>query len=128
MGDKKTNIFQNPFVLATGISGILSAAASTYPFDPETMKLINIAIPPGSFVLSYVLAWVTAKFYTLSVPEQRALSRLEARAKRIRKDLDSEDISFETQEKLKKELEAIFWEKSQIGKDSNVISESPSNG
>lgn len=124
MEDKKTTIFQNPLLLSAAISGILGALAGTYPFDEGVIKVINIAIPPISIVLSYVLAWVTAKFYTLSVAEQLALSRLKAREKRIRKDLKTGGMSPNTRKKLEKELDDIIWEKSQIGKAGSIVSES----
>lgn len=124
MEDKKTTIFQNPLLLSAAISGMLGALASTYPFDAVIIKVINVAIPPISIVLSYVLAWVIAKFYTLSVAEQLALSRLKAREKRIREDLKIGGMSPNTQKKLEKELDDIIWEKSQIGKAGSIVSES----
>ena len=127
MGDKKATIFQDPFLLSAAISGILGALIGTYPLDAGVMKVINVVIPPVSIVLSYVLAWIIAKFYTLSVAEQLALSRLTAREKRIRKDLKAGDMSTETQEILKKELDNIILEKSQIGRTDSVVSESRPN-
>lgn len=127
MEDKKATIFQNPLLWSAAISGMLSTLASTYPFDLGTMKVINVFIPPLGIILSYVLALVTAKLYTLSVPEQLALSRLKAREKRIRKDLKIGGMSLKTQENLEKELDDIIWEKSQIGKTGSVVSESHLN-
>jgi len=127
MEDKKPTIFQNPLVLSTAISGILSAVVSVCSFGAGAMKIINVAIPPISIILSYILAWVTAKFYTLSVPEQPALSKMEAREKRIRKDLKAGGISPGIQKKLEKELDDIVWEKSQIGKAGSIVSESHFN-
>lgn len=124
MWDKKNNIFQNPFLLSAGISAILSGLASTFQVGTEAMKLINIVIPPSSLMLSYVLAWILAKVNPLSISEHYALSRLKAREKRIRKDIDTGGISQKTERELKKELDAIILEKSQIGKTGIIISES----
>lgn len=123
MSEKKTNILQNPFILSAGISGILSAIASIGSFDADTMKIVNVVIPPLSLALSYMMAWITAKFYTLSIQEQQALSKLKAREKRIRKELKKGGISQTMQKKLEKELDDIVWEKSQIGKENTLIGE-----
>ncbi len=123
MSEKKTNILQNPFILSAGISGILSAIASICSFDADTMTIVNVVIPPLSLTLSYVMAWITAKFYTLSIQEQQALSKLKAREKRIRKELKKDGISEAMQKKLEKELDDIVWEKSQIGKENTLIGE-----
>ena len=87
MWDKKNNIFQNPFLLSTGISALLSGLASIRPISTEIMKFINMAIPPFSLILSYGLAWILAKVNPLSISEHYALSRLKAREKLIRKDI-----------------------------------------
>lgn len=58
MSEKKTNILQNPFILSAGISGILSAIASIGSFDADTMKIVNVVIPPLSLGLSYEIKGV----------------------------------------------------------------------
>ncbi len=124
MGDKKNNIFQNPFVLSAGISAILSGLASTFQAGAEAMKLINIVIPPSSLILSYVLAWILAKVHPLSISEHYALSRLKERENRIRECLAAEGISPQAERELKRDLDAVILEKSQIGKTGIIISES----
>lgn len=123
MSNKKNNIWENPVMLATGIATILSALASSLYFNPQTMKMINTCIPPLSIILSYVIAWLTAKIYPFSIDEQRALSRLDARQKIICNELKKGNISKITQEKLKQELEDIVLQKSQIGKSGTVVDE-----
>nr|DAQ50842.1 MAG TPA: hypothetical protein [Caudoviricetes sp.] len=124
MWDKKNNIFQNPFLLSTGISALLSGLASIRPISTEVMKFINMAIPPFSLILSYGLAWILAKVNPLSISEHYALSRLKAREKLIRKDIAAGGISQQTERALKRELDAVILEKSQIGKTGIIISES----
>lgn len=124
MWDKKNNIFQNPFVLSAGISALLSGLASIRPFSTEAMKFINMAIPPFSLILSYGLAWILAKVHPLSISEHYALSRLKERENRIRECIAAEGISPQAERELKRELDAVILEKSQIGKTGIIISES----
>lgn len=123
MSNKKNNIWQNPALPAAGIAALLSSLASSLDFNSQMMKIINACIPPLSIFLSYVIAWVTAKFYTLSIEEQRVISRLTAREKRIRNELKNDDISPKLQKELKQELENIVRQKCQIGKSGIVVAE-----
>lgn len=123
MSNKKNNTGENSAVVATGIAGILSVLASSLDFNSQIMKLINACIPPLSIFLSYVFAWLVAKFYPLSIEELRALSRLNAREKNIRKELKKGNNSKKVEEKLKQELDEITLQKCQIGKIDIVVDE-----
>ena len=123
MTNKKNSIWHNPALPAAGIAALLSLLASTMGFDVQTMKIINTLSPPVSILLSYTLVWITAKFSTFSILEQRALARLNAREKLIRKELKKDLISAKSRKMLIKELEEIIYSKSQVGKDTNIIDE-----
>lgn len=123
MTNKKNSIWHNPALPAAGIAALLSLLASTMGFDVQTMKIINTLSPPVSILLSYTLVWITAKFSTFSILEQRALARLNAREKLIRKELKKDLISAKSRKMLIQELEEIIYSKSQVGKDTNIIDE-----
>ena len=123
MTNKKNSIWHNPALPAAGIAALLSLLTSTMGFDVQTMKIINTLSPPVSILLSYTLVWITAKFSTFSILEQRALARLNAREKLIRKELKKDLISAKSRKMLIQELEEIIYSKSQVGKDTNIIDE-----
>ena len=123
MTNKKNSIWHNPALPAAGIAALLSLLTSTMGFDVQTMKIINTISPPVSILLSYTLVWITAKFSTFSILEQRALARLNAREKLIRKELKKDLISAKSRKMLIQELEEIIYSKSQVGKDTNIIDE-----
>ena len=108
---------------AAGIAALLSTLASSLDFDAQTMKLVNAFSPPLSIFLSYALVWITAKFYTFSILEQRALSRCNARENLIRNELKNSDISPKLKKELNKELDDIIRQKCQIGKNGIVVDE-----
>lgn len=124
MAEKKTDIWVKPAGTSAAIAAFLSFAASHFHFDENYMKLVNMVIPPLSLLLSYGFSWCTAKFYTFSIPEIRALSRLNAREKLIRSELKKEGISTKLKKELQNELDDIVRAKSQIGKVGSIVVES----
>lgn len=126
MAEKKTDIWLTPVATSAAFATFLSLIAGHFHLDEDHTKLVNTLIPPLSLLLSYGFSWLTAKFYTFSIAEIRALSRLKAREKLVRGELKKGGISTKLQKELQKELDDIVRAKSQIGKSDSIVKESDS--
>jgi len=121
------DVLKNPLMTAPGISAILVAAikelTKIFPSLRDYSDLFTTLIPIASILLAYFLVWLFSKFYSLSFEQQSALTNLNSRRGRIKKELKNGDkyLTDETKEKLHKELNQISIEIATIGKINTKI-------
>lgn len=126
MSDNKNNIFANPVAISAGISLVLSSVLKNQHIAQrlqDYQEIIEGLLAPLSILLSYGIVWLFAKFYVLSIPERKALSILESKEKRIKKQLkkNSTYLNEKTKNELQEELNRIAIEKAKIGSQDTKL-------
>lgn len=114
---------RNQWAVPTGVSAILgsvmNSVVTNYPDLKSFHEFIIILIPPLSILIGRLTSWITAKYFSLSILETKALSRLKKNEKLITKELKKENLSPARKEELQAEIDDISRERTSLLKKNN---------
>lgn len=103
-----------PTGLAAVLASVLNSISANYPFIQDNRDTIALFIPPISILIGYFFSLASAKFFSLSSEEMRALSRLSKNEKMIAKELTKKNLSEKRKEELQIEIDNISRERTSL--------------
>lgn len=103
-----------PTGLAAVLTAVLNSTANDYLFIQDNRDTIALFIPPISILIGYFFSLFSAKFFSLSYEEMRALSRLSKNEKMITKELTKKNLSEKRKEELQIEIDNISRERTSL--------------
>lgn len=103
-----------PTGVAAILAGMLNSTADNYLFIQDNRDTIALFIPPISILIGYFVSLLSAKFFSLSYEEMRALSRLSKNEKIITKELAKKNLSEQRKNELQIEIDNISRERTSL--------------